>query len=122
MASKRYGYSSSDIKETTWGSVRDLGDGRWETVWQLTFKSLRPLGNVGVFRSDDGSFCAELRMTGSTSGELRVTTKSDAMAAENYSPTYASFRIINDEYGEIETIETQLKDWYPPFRNRGDAG
>ncbi|MGY0497346.1 hypothetical protein ACWZHB_02460 [Nocardia sp. FBN12] len=122
MSSKSYEYSASNIKKTTWGSVRDMGDGCWETVWQLTFKAAHPLGDVDVFRSSDGSFSAELRMVGSANGELRVTTNNDAMDAENYPHTYTCFRIINDEYGEIETIETHPKEWYPPFRNRGNTG
>ncbi|MEU4813249.1 hypothetical protein AB0H20_28945 [Nocardia fluminea] len=119
MSSNHYEYSASNIKKTTWGRVREFGDGYWETVWQLTFKSTQPLGDVDVFRSSDGSFFADLRMIDSTNGELRVTTNKDAMAAENYPHTYTCFRIINDEFGEIETIEAHPKEWYSPFRNRG---
>ncbi|MEU1520915.1 hypothetical protein ACH474_03700 [Nocardia rhamnosiphila] len=113
-------YSAADLRPTVWGSRARYDDGRWETVWRLTFAAPRARQTLAVHQDEKAGFRAVLETYGGTGGELRVLTRRDAMAAEYYPLTFTSFAIVNDTVGELREIQGRPRDWYAPFRDRVD--
>lgn len=111
-------YSAANLRPTVWGSRAELDDGRWETVWHLTFTAPRSREALVVHEDEESGFRATLQTHGGTAGELRVLTHQDAMAPDYYPLTFTSFAIVNDTVGEIREIQGCPRDWYAPFRDR----
>lgn len=110
-------YSKSDIRKTTWGPIAKLDDGRERTIWRLTFRVPQdPANNVDIYHDDKAGLDAVLTISESGTGDLTITTKGHAMAAEYYPLTFKCFRIVDDTVAEIATIEGHPKEWYAPFR------
>ncbi|WP_416566661.1 hypothetical protein [Nocardia testacea] len=119
MTDEPPGYSAADLRPTVWGSRTRHDDGRWETVWRLTFAAPRARRTSVVHQDEEAGFRAVLETHDGTEGELRVLTRRDAMSAEYYPLTFISFAIVNDTVAEIREIQGRPRDWYAPFRNRG---
>lgn len=118
MTEEHPDYSAADLRPTAWGSRTALDDGRWETVWRLTFAAARARQTLVVHQDEKAGFRATLETHGGTAGELRVLTRRDAMAPEYYPLTFTSFAVVNDTVGEIREIQGRPRDWYAPFRDR----
>lgn len=110
-------YPASALRKTKWGDFNELDNGTWETIWTLTLRGDHAREVVEVFRSESIGFTAVIAFLGMRNAEMRVSTREHAMSAVNYPATYTSFRIVNDELAEIETIQGQPRDWYAPFRD-----
>ncbi|MFE6919614.1 hypothetical protein ACFVAV_01075 [Nocardia sp. NPDC057663] len=111
-------YAASKIRKTTWGSIRALEDGSFETAWHLTFHTPQDPKESEVYRDDRIGFQAALNITDQFAAELLVTTRDSAMSAAYYPPTFKSFGLVDDTIAELATIEGHPKDWYAPFRDR----
>ncbi|WP_019929492.1 hypothetical protein [Nocardia sp. BMG111209] len=118
MSTGPHDYSAAEIKKTTWGELHELDDGRWKTVWRLTFTAPPAAQSTEVFSDETIGFRAMLQTHEGTSGELLVFTDEQAMSAIYYSPTFKSLGIVNDDIAELQTIENHPKEWYAPFRHR----
>ena len=118
MTGESADYSAANLRPTVWGSRAELHDGRWETVWRLTFAAPRSRQTTVVHQDEKAGFRATLETHGGIGGELRVLTREDAMAPEYYPLTFTSFAIVNDAFGEIREIQGCPRDWYAPFRGR----
>ncbi|MET9106889.1 hypothetical protein [Streptomyces zhihengii] len=117
--SGEHDYSAASIRKTVWGKVFEQSDG-WRTVWMLEMDSERvPESGLDITRDADLGFTSRLSPVRIRLCSLEVFTNRPAMSGEYYSPTFRSFRIVNDKIGEIEKIEGLPRDWYAPFRDRG---
>ncbi|MGI5349424.1 hypothetical protein ACQEU8_14660 [Streptomyces sp. CA-250714] len=111
-------YSADFLRKTEWGEYRELDTGEWETVWQISFREGAPSQEItDVLHDPSIGFRSYLRRRGSgEEAELVVVSQEHSTSAVNYPATYSSFRIVNEEVGEIEKIQGLPRDWYPPFR------
>lgn len=113
-------YQAGDIKKTVWGQIRETRDGAWLTSWALGMDASRARDwNPVILVEPEVGFEAELQIVDTESATLQIKTTAPAMSAEYYPLTFSSFRIVNDEIGEIWTIEGLPRNWYAPFRTRG---
>jgi hypothetical protein len=113
------GYSAAQIKKTTWGEIAEIAPGVWKTVWELAMDTSRIDAGPLLIHSDDGlGFIAQLYPADTGRVRLTVYATGHAMRAEYYPLTFTTFRLVNDDVGEIETIEGLPRDWYSPFRTR----
>jgi hypothetical protein len=113
-------YAAAVIKKTVWGQVASTPDGSWVTEWHFKMDTSHVSSTDLEIKTDpDEGFTAVLHVSEPGSATLRVQTSRQAMSPEYYPMTFASFRIVNDEIGTIETIENLPRDWYAPFRSRG---
>jgi hypothetical protein len=111
-------YSAAALKKTKWGKIAALDGGKWETVWDLSFTSEVPDAPVNIHEDADIGFSSTLEPAQDGSAVLRIVTRRHAMSPEYYSPTFTSFRIVNDDVAEVLTIQGLPRDWYAPFRDR----
>ena len=112
-------YTAAVIKKTVWGQIKSISDGAWVTEWHLHMNTSGVSSDeLEIKRDTDQGFAAVLQVTGPGLATLRVRTLRQAMSPEYYPMTFACFRIVNDEIGIIETIESLPRDWYAPFRSR----
>ncbi|RKN46685.1 hypothetical protein [Streptomyces hoynatensis] len=112
-------YSAAFLRPTKWGEITRLDDGRWETVWALSFTAPAPAGETPVHRNDRIGFRSTLRVPDEgdrTAGQLRVVTEEEAMSAVNYPETFTSFRLVHETVAAIRTIQGLPREWYAPFR------
>ncbi|WP_062996570.1 hypothetical protein [Nocardia jinanensis] len=118
MTEEPPGYSAAHLRPTVWGTRAELDNGQWETVWRLTFATPQPRRSVPIHVDEKSGFRAILETNGGTRGDLRVSTRGDAMSAAYYPLTFTSFAIVNDSVAEIREIQGRPRDWYAPFRDR----
>lgn len=112
-------YSTASIKKTVWGGISPAPDGEWFTTWHLEMDTSGSLiGETEIEHNQDLGFFAVLKVLGDGSSVLSIRTSQDPMSAEYYPLTFKCFRIINDEIGNIRTIQGLPRDWYAPFRSR----
>ncbi|UFS96292.1 hypothetical protein [Nocardia huaxiensis] len=112
-------YSASKVRKTVWGETSKREDGRWETVWSIDFVGMPEVGEVVIYRDDSIGYDATLKVAGEARGELRVATSSVPMDPTYYPATWKALEIVNDSIEEIRSIQGLPRDWYAPFRNRG---
>lgn len=113
-------YSAAVIKKTVWAQISAVPDGGWMTVWRFRMDTTHVTDmRTEVVRDDEHGFSAELHVTAPGEAVLQVRTLREAMSPGYYSLTFTCFRVVNDELGNIETIEDLPRDWYAPFRSRG---
>ncbi len=111
-------YPASALRKTKWGEFRQLSDGSWQTTWTLILCDNHTREAVAVHHNESIGFTSSVHFLGMRNAELQVLTREQPMSAVNYPATYMSFRIVNDELAEIDTIQGLPRNWYPPFRDR----
>ena len=121
---RELGYGSIRLHGETWGSVRQLGDGEYETTWQIDLRrdgcvSLERLSPVASASSDaELGIYFELEAAGEGALVARARTRTAGSGPEYWPATYQLLRRVDSQVGRIWKIEGKPRLWYSTFQRQ----
>ncbi|AFZ10526.1 hypothetical protein Osc7112_6371 (plasmid) [Oscillatoria nigro-viridis PCC 7112] len=113
-------YNVDDVVVRNWANLRQMPDGRWNRIWEITLKQAIPesinLENISKLLSHE-DFDIRVVMREGNNLAISVTTERWGWEDELIFATYRMFEEIEHLVGKIDIIQAQNRDiWHLQFQ------
>ena len=110
-------YNADSIVVGNWPQLSQIGDGRWQRLWELKLAKAPPT-QINISQLESTLSDEEIEVTITLEDQLlkvKVTTVRWGLEDDLIGYSYKIFKYLNDNLGELSEIQGQKRNVWPPW-------